>query len=128
MGSQFAVLCLVAAPVGTHRIGGPLSEMQRRPAHAEGRRVRDHLASIGQQRERARDHAADDLDEHETEDDGEGPSDPPLVGARTVGVAMVMFMAVMRVIALILLMGLAVVRINRLIALVRRHPRCFAAV
>ena len=81
---------------GSKGIGRSLADPESGPAHAQGRCVRDHVTGIGQQRQRAREQPAGDLDQHEGEDDDEGPGDKPLIGnAGGMAVPVVMTMAVM---------------------------------
>ena len=57
----------------------PIAE--RRVGQSQGNRIREHVAGIGEQRERPGQHAPDRLHHHEGEDQDEGDQDLALVGA-----------------------------------------------
>ena len=67
---------------GALAVGGAAAEAEGDIGEAERNCVGQHVAGIGKQRERARDHAADGLHDHESEDDEERNEDLALVVLR----------------------------------------------
>ena len=67
---------------GALAVRGPPTEAEGDIGEAERDCVGQHVAGIGKQRERARDHAADGLHDHEGEDDEKGNEDFALVVLR----------------------------------------------
>ena len=71
--------------VGAPRVLWPAADPERHPGERERGGVGQHVAGVGEQRQRARGEPAQDLDAHEARGQHEGPEDAALVVRRGVG-------------------------------------------
>ena len=69
---------------GARSADGALADARSEPGQREGGGIRQHVPGVGEQRERAREQSADDLEHHERRRDGERPAETASV--RAVGV------------------------------------------
>ena len=75
--------------VGAPPVGGTVRYAERQPSQGQRRRIGEHMAGIGQQRQRARQEAARRFHQHEPARQQRRPADPALiarVGVRSVAV------------------------------------------
>ena len=61
--------------VGAARVGRAAGDAEGEPGHGEGGEVGQHVAGVGEERERAGDEAAGDLDDHEAAGEERGDAD-----------------------------------------------------
>jgi hypothetical protein len=67
--------------VGALPVGRPPGEPEREPGERQRGEVGEHVPGVGEQGQRARQQAAEQLGQHEAADQDRGPENPPLVVA-----------------------------------------------